>query len=320
MALTSSLQPHLQVPRAADLPRYLAYATRTLGPVLALAVNSPFLPADLYAEAGLDAGAVLGGPHECRIPVFESTVNAGVDPGNVRVPRDVSSLDEAVERIVADPVYVPFLTPPDERGAAYDARVPEFTHKRSTHWRWVRPVLGGRTPRGDDGPEPGNDDGSVRVEYRPLPTQPSVRDTVGFQALVAGLLRGLDDADHPLRDLPWEAARDAFYAAADEGLDADLAWVTADGTHTDDSGAIFAEVFALARRGLRVHGLDDDAIDRYLGPIEARREAGETPSTWKRERVRERLDAGASVAEAVTGAHRDYLQCALTDRPFVEWL
>ncbi|PSP91653.1 hypothetical protein BRC84_06965, partial [Halobacteriales archaeon QS_1_68_44] len=47
-ALTSSIQPHYQVPAAANLPDYFGYALRVAGPLLALAVNSPLFPPSLY--------------------------------------------------------------------------------------------------------------------------------------------------------------------------------------------------------------------------------------------------------------------------------
>ncbi|MFC7135521.1 hypothetical protein ACFQRB_00640 [Halobaculum litoreum] len=96
-SLTTSIQPHLQIPDASTLPAYHDYAVRTLGPVLALATNSPFLPADLYRDpdtgALADAETVMAGPHEHRVYVFEQAVNAGLDDAErkVRVPRDLDT-------------------------------------------------------------------------------------------------------------------------------------------------------------------------------------------------------------------------------------
>jgi hypothetical protein len=356
-ATATSIQPHLQVPDAASIPAYLAVASRTMAPVLALAVNSPFLPADCYAESGgdddggerpaVDVETAFAAPQELRIPVFERTVNAGLASGDekCRVPADVATAREAFGRIAGDVAVAP--TPVSDSAAATDGesaasesagggdsadtgndgetvpygdRFPTFRAKRGTFWRWVRPVVGGDVAAGPDGPAPGNDDASVRVEYRPIPTQPTVDDVVGFQALVSGLVRGLVEADHPITELPWSAARGSFYRVVDDGIDADVQWVTADGDPTDDRSRLYGELFAYARRGLESSGVAADVADELLAPLEARWEARETPAGWKRRRVRDRLDRGASLPEAIADTYREYAELAREHDRFVDWL
>ncbi|WP_204960064.1 hypothetical protein [Salinigranum salinum] len=317
-SLATSIQPHLQVPSGAVFPAYFNTAIRTLGPVLALGTNSPFLPADLYEDVDGDAAEriVDETPHELRVAVFEGSMNAAAPPGagKVRVPPDVGTLEEVVTRLVADETYAPFLDVPDP-DEEYPDPYPELTHKRGTYWRWIRAVIGGQIPRGADG-----DDlrASVRVEYRPLPTQPTIGEAVSLFALVAGLLRGLVTGDHPLRDLPWDDAEATFYRAVDAGLDADLAWVTETGDRTTDAATIYAEVFDYARRGLREAGFGDAGIEEFLRPVERRFETGRTPSRWKKAAVRARLADGASLPEAIVGMQREYVERAGGD-PLVEW-
>jgi len=312
-SLATSIQPHLQLPTAESLPSYYNAAIRTLGPVLALSTNSPFLPPDLYTVDD-PAELVEATPHELRIAAFEQSVNQTANR-KVRVPRDIAATTDAVDRVVADDPIAPFLrewiTEEPREGLAEE--IWEFDYKRTTYWRWLRCVVGGD-------PVGGGDERSLRIEYRPIPTQPTVRDVVGFQALVAGLIRGLVAADHPLADLPWEAAEASFYAAVAEGIDADLAWLTADGERTTDSDVVFSELFAHARRGLTEAGLPDRAIDRYIEPIEARWEARTTPSVWKKSQVRERLRSGASFNEAMGGMQRAYIRKSLETDSFAEWL
>lgn len=126
-----------------------------------------------------------------------------------------------------------------------------------------------------------------RLEFRPLAAQPGVADVCGFQALVADLVHGVVATDHPLPSLPWRAARESFNDAARDGLDADVAWVTADGDRTGDPAVVVPEVFDLARTGLRDRGFDEARVEELLGPIEARWDERTTPATWKRRRVRE---------------------------------
>jgi hypothetical protein len=317
-SLTTSIQPHLQVPSVGAYPRYLNAAIRTTGPLLALTANSPFLPADCYATDD-PYGVVEATPHECRIPVFESAINVDDGRSKVRFPRDIDRATDVVDRIVADRLCAPFLrewVQGDGSDGSFVDAFWELDHKRGTYWRWVRSVIGGD-------PVDGAGDGrSIRVEYRPLPTQPSAADTVAILHLTAGLLRGLVAADHPIVDLPWSDARDAFYAAVDEGSDARPAWVTADGDRTTDPERVFDEVFRYARRGLRAGGLSASTIDERLAPVEHRAarlggDAPVTPSAWKKRRVRGALDDGASLPEAIRRMQAAYAEREGT--PFVEW-
>jgi hypothetical protein len=311
-SLATSIQPHLQVPEAAAFARYFNAALRTTGPLLALTTNSPLLPIDLYGD--VDPGDLLERTHhELRIAVFEQSINGGAPPGegNVRLPHDLDSTAAAVDRIVDDYTYAPALTDGDEAGDLYADEIPEFDRKRGIYWRWVRPVFGGQEVANDHG-------ASVRVEYRPLPTQPTVADNVALQWLTVGLLRGLVETDHPLIDLPWEDARACFYDAARRGPAADLAWVTRAGERTDDPDRVYDDLFATARAGLRSAGVDEATMDDQLAPIERRRET-ESPSAWKLRRVRRELDAGATFEAAVTEMQSAYVERAASGAPFVDW-
>ena len=313
-SLATSIQPHLQIPTAEEFPTYYNTAIRTLGPVLAIGTNSPFLPPDLYNAVDDPRRLVDDTHHELRIAVFEQSVNESPNP-KVRVPCDIDDTTEVVDRVVADDPYAPFLREwlDDSERDSFAAEHWEFDYKRSTYWRWLRCVIGG-DPVGT------GDERSLRIEYRPIPTQPTVRDVVGMQALTVGLIRGLVAANHPLTDLPGDAAEDAFYSAVESGLDADLAWVTADGERTDDSDDIYEEVFEYARRGLRESGVPEADSDHYLAPIEARWEAGTTPSAWKKERVRDHLDAGDSLTDAIEAMQRTYIERSRSRSSFAEWL
>ena len=310
-SLASSLQPHVQIPDAEAFPRYYNAAIRTLGPVLALSTNSPLLPSDLYDAT--DPHRLLDETyHELRVPVFEQSINDAWD--KVRFPRDVARATDTVDRLVADPTCAPFLREWLRDGVreTFPERFWELDHKRGTYWRWVRAVAGGQ-------PVGRGDEWSLRLEYRPLPTQPTVAENVGLLCLVAGLLRGLYAADHPLATLDRDAAERGFYDAVERGIDADLAWVTVDGDRTSDTELIYDELFEFARRGLREQGVAPDTVDEYLAPMEARWTERTTPSRWKLSRVESALDAGAGFDDAVREMQAEYVRRAAAGDPVVEW-
>ena len=313
-SLATSIQPHLQVPRASQFPAYYNTAIRTLGPVLAISANSPFLPHDLYTDVADPAQLIDRTHHELRIAVFEQSVNQSPN-AKVRVPVDIDRAAETVDAVVADDLYAPFLREwtTDEERDAFAEDIWEFRYKRSTYWRWLRCVVGG-TPVGD------GDERSLRIEYRPIPTQPTVQDVVGMQLLTVGLIRGLVATDHPLSDLPWDAARRSFYRAAESGLDADLAWITADGERTDDTETVYDEVFEYARVGLRESDVPAAEIERYLAPIESRWTERTTPSAWKKTRVREALEDGTSLSAAIESMQREYIERSRESASFAEWI
>jgi len=61
-SLITSIQPHYQVAQADTLPVHFRYALRVAGPLLALGVNSPFVPPALYDD-GWDGERVLAEGH-----------------------------------------------------------------------------------------------------------------------------------------------------------------------------------------------------------------------------------------------------------------
>ena len=294
-SLITSIQPHFQVARAADLPAAFNYAVRVAGPLLALAVNSPFFPPDLYDTD--DPERVLADAHdEHRIGVFESVLNRP-DADKVRFPRDLDTVAAAVDRIAADPITAPMPAEDEADGDRFDDDFATFRLKHGTYWRWVRPVFDGPTRSG----------ANARIEFRPIPAQPTVEDSLAFQAAFAGLLTSLPRRRHPVADQDWSVARENFYAAAREGLDAEIGWITNDGQETTATEAVYDDLLSHAVDGLRTAGFDAADAEAMLEPLFVRVREGVTPADWKRARVRERVEAGDGLAAAITGMQRAYL-------------
>ncbi len=309
-SLITSIQPHYQVPHAPDLPLYFNYALRIAGPLLALGVNSPFFPPSLYddvpAEHILEEAWM-----EHRISVFETVLN---DPtagaGKVRFPRDLDTVEDAIDRIATDDDIVPM---PVESGNRFDDQFPHFRQKHGTYWRWVRPVFGGPT----------RSDANARIEFRPISAQPTVRDSIAFLAAFAGLLESVTRLDHPVVELEWELARENFYAAMCDGLEADLSWITNDGKETTDSLTLYEDLLAHAEDGLVGRGLTDEQAAKYLYPLRRRVRQGVTPARWKYERVRSELEDGTDLETAIETMQHEYVtrqRETLLEGSFADWI
>jgi len=306
-SLITSIQPHYQVAHADDLPEHFRYALRIAGPLLAVSVNSPFFPPGLYDA---DGETIMD---ECwmenRIAVFESVLNPE-DTEKVTFPEDIETVDDALDRIAGDETVVPAEIGPKGR---FDDEFAHFRHKHGSFWRWVRPVFGGSTRKS----------ANARIEFRPLPGQPTVRGTISLLAVFAGLLESLPRREHPVYYQSWETAKSNFYAAVRDGLEADLKWVTADGIETDDVEELYAELFELARDGLQLQGLDAEEANRYIQPLRERVDRRVTPARWKYDRVDTRMANGEPFAQAVWGMQSDYVDAqseTLVDGTFLEWL
>ncbi|PSQ08102.1 hypothetical protein BRC97_01625 [Halobacteriales archaeon QS_6_71_20] len=308
-SLITSIQPHYQVASAENIPVNHDLALRVAGPLLALGVNAPLLPPDLYDESATPEAILRDGWDETRVAVFESVLNAeGAE--KVTFPEDLDSVAEAVDRVAADATMVPM---PVEEGDRFDDAFATLRRKHGTYWRWVRPVFDGAT----------RSSANARIEFRPIPAQPTVRDSVAFLAAFAGLMESLPRRRHPVADLDWETAEANFYAAVRDGIDADLSWIATDGAETTDRDAIFDDLLSHAEAGLEDAGLTESEARGYLEPLRWRADAGITPADWKRARVRDRMAVGDGFAEAVHAMQRTYIDhqaSTLVDGTLADWV
>ncbi|MFB6233630.1 MAG: hypothetical protein ABEH61_05165 [Haloarculaceae archaeon] len=310
-SLITSIQPHYQVPHAPDLPKYFRYALRVAGPLLALGVNSPFFPPDLYDDDPDET--ILADAHmEHRIGVFESVLNppeTHPEQPKVCFPTDFETVEEAIDDIAADTCIVPMETTATDR---FDDAFAHFRHKHGSYWRWVRPVFDGAT----------RSQANARIEFRPLPAQPTIRDCVAFEAVFAGLMESLPRLEHPVQSLEWETARRNFYNASRDGLQADIEWITTDGAVTTDIDVVCNELFEYARDGLEVRGLSAEQAHQYLRPLRERLDRRTTPARWKHDRVRSAVEAGVHLPEAIWGAQAEYVDRqseTLIEESFCDW-
>ena len=309
-SLITSIQPHYQVAHASDLPYYFNYALRVAGPLLALGVNSPFFPPDLYDEDATAEDVLADAWMEHRISVFETVLNdPATGEGKVRFPKDLESVDEAIDRIATDDTIVPM---PVDSGERFDDSFSHFRRKHGTYWRWIRPVFGGPTRSA----------ANARIEFRPVAAQPTVRDSIAFLAAFAGLLESLTRLEHPVVELDWAVARENFYAAMREGFDAELTWITNDGKETTDSLELYEDLLAHAEDGLTNRGLTEEEAAKYLYPLRRRVRQKMTPARWKHDRVREAVDDGADLEAAIESMQQRYVENqseTLLEGSFADW-
>jgi gamma-glutamyl:cysteine ligase YbdK (ATP-grasp superfamily) len=296
VSLTSSIQPHYQCREATALPSHMRTALRVAGPLLAVGVNSPFFPPELYEDGEIPVGpGSRAGHHELRVPVYEQMMNPQTGEPKVRFPEDIATPAEAVDRIATDTTIVAATI---EAGERFDDQFVHFKHKHGSYWRWVRPVFDGQSEGA----------ASARIEFRPLPGQPTIPDAVAFLATLAGLLTSMHATDHPARTLEWETARENFYAAARDGLQADLVWRTSGGERTTDTHEIFADLFDVAVAGLERHGLPREDAETRIAPLRDRVRHGVTPAGWKLSAADAAHERGESPAEAIRTAQKQYIQ------------
>ena len=309
-SLITSIQPHYQVAQADTLPVHFRYALRIAGPLLALGVNSPFFPPELYDDDWDGERILAEGASENRIHVFESVLNARTDEDKVRFPRDLFDVETAVDRIATDETLIPM--PESDGYDRFDDAFATFRTKHGTYWRWVRPVFEGSS----------RSSANARIEFRPVPAQPTVRDSIAFQAAFAGLMGALPRHEHPVIGLDWETARENFYAAVADGLDAEMEWIDHGGERTTDTAALYDDLLDHAAAGLVTAGCSEDEAESWLAPLRFRAQRGTTPADWKREAVRSRIDGGETFADAVYDTQRSYIEkqtYTLVNGGFSEW-
>ena len=254
-AAATSFQIHLQC-RPESAARAYNAAIAASGPMVALAANSPFLfGKSLWAET--------------RIPLFEQAVSVG--PRNApRVGFGEGYARESLSEVFRENrerhlILLPYVQ---------DEPPSKFSHVRfqnGTVWRWNRPLLGfdfDGTPH-------------LRIEHRVVPAGPTIDDCVANTAVFMGLARALIDAATPIEDeLPFDVAKANFYAAAREGLDAELVW--RDGKPHQARALLLDELLPAAADALGRLDIPAPEIERHVGLATRRVERDQNGAIWQR--------------------------------------
>ncbi len=282
----TSFQIHLKV-SPDEATRVYNCSKILAAPMVAISANSPYLfGCDLWDES--------------RIPLFEQAVSVGGSIFSERVTFGLRYLDASVlECFTANLKRFPVLLP-----QVMDEPPERLAHLRlhnGTIWRWNRPLIGfeasGRP--------------HLRIEHRVVPAGPTVVDAIANAALYFGAVHSLSqDVTPPERRLPFPAAKANFYAAAREGLNAEIEWL--DGRRARVTEVLRGDLLPRARLGLTAMGVDADEADLWLGIISARLESGRTGAAWQRAFVAR----NGHDMQALTGA---YLERQDSGLPVHEW-
>ncbi|MBI1195375.1 MAG: glutamate--cysteine ligase, partial [Gammaproteobacteria bacterium] len=203
-AAATSFQIHVQVTQAQSVRFYNA-AQILSAPMVAACANSPFLFGKELWE-------------ETRIPLFEQaiglqTAEDGHPCQRVTFGTDYvrDSLFECFEENIRT---YPILLPANLEEA--EEHLPHLRLHNGTIWRWNRPLIGF-----DTGGRP-----HLRIEHRVVPSGPTVRDCIANAAFFCGLIHELGTTSTPAEDrLDFSDAKNNFYAAARQGLDARIKWL-----------------------------------------------------------------------------------------------
>lgn len=290
-AATTSFQLHLQVPYEQS-GRYYNASLITCAPLLAAGVNSPLLFGHRLWQ-------------ETRVPLFEQAVDVGgyaglgdADIRRVTFGRDYVS-NSLLELFEENLKHYPVLLPMPQNEPS--ERLPHLRLHNGSIWRWVRPLIGfdaaGR--------------GHVRLEQRVLPSGPTVLDMMANAAFYFGLVHALARMPRAAEsELSFADVRTSFYAAARDGLDAELVWL--DGRRHPARELILAECLPLARQGLSDFGLADEEIAHGLEVLEMRVRTGMTGAQWQLRRLQ---NVGGDAQRMMV----DYLENQRGGAPVHEW-
>jgi CBS domain-containing protein len=263
----TSFQVHMQV-GASEFVRYYNWAQAISAPVLASAVNSPFL---LNHRLW----------HETRLALFQhATDTRSVVHKERNQPPRVNFgerwVDESIIEVLREDAirFRILLTQAVEENSLEvlaKGGIPSLSAWRlhnGTIWRWNRACYG--VTNGKPG---------LRIEARFLPAGPSVVDEMANAAFFLGLMTALPEEFGDIREyMSFDEAKSNFFNAARYGLGGQIRGL--DGKSRRVGRLILEELLPRARVGLEIAGIDASDSGRLLDIIEERVTAERSGSRW----------------------------------------
>jgi len=266
-ACNTGFQVHLQVTPQDFVPKY-NIAQLVTAPVLAATVGSPILFGKrLWSET--------------RIALFQQsvdtrTVGDHLRESSPRVTFGNKWVEESILEIFQEDtaryrVMLSSEVTEDVEKLLDEGKPPELRALQvhnGTVYRWNRPCYGITDGKAH-----------LRIENRVCPSGPTVTDEVANSAFWLGLMNKMGDY-HPnvSQEMNFDEARMNFVAASKMGLDTTFRWF--DDKRYNAVELISEELLPIAKEGLQEANINGSDIDDYLGIIEQRVNAGQTPSHW----------------------------------------
>ncbi len=304
----TSWQVHLKVPPA-DFARVYNAAQIATAPVLAVSGNAPtFLGHRLWAET--------------RVALYRQSVDDRLDetlddwrPGRVTFGHGWvrhGAAEQFAESVALHAPLLAVLGDEDPLEVTDAGGVPALMELRLHHgtvWRWNRAVYDGV------------DGGHLRVEMRALPAGPTVTDMLANTAFLVGVTLALAaDADRLVTRLTFGQARRNFYAAARDGIDAELLWPSETAPSPRRIGAVelIERLLPAARTALVAAGVLPAEIDPLLAVIAARAASRQTGARWQLATLAA-LEGRVARDDALVQMLARYEERSAQGRPVHEW-
>jgi CBS domain-containing protein/gamma-glutamylcysteine synthetase len=305
-ACNTSFQVHLQV-APKDFVKMYNIAQTLLAPMISIAANSPIV-----------FGRRLW--HETRIALFQQSLDTRTSSEHLRErsPRvsfgkdwlHESILEIYKEDIARFRVLLGDNIEEDSLDIIAKNKVPKLRALQihnSTVYRWNRPCYG----ISDNGKP------HLRIECRVLPAGPSVVDATANAAFWLGLMIGFaDEYDDIRKEISFEDIRDNFDKAAKFGFDTKYTWFNDEKISPQD--LILKKLLPIAKKGLKLRGVDEADITKYMGIIEERAQKHMTGARWQL-RAFTKLIKEVTVDEAVTTMTSAIIKNQWQQKPVHTW-
>ena len=305
-ACNTSYQVHLQVTPDTFVPMY-NIAQAVAAPILAIAANSPLV-----------FGKRLW--HESRIALFQQSLDVRTSKEHMRTsePRvsfgtqwlDKSIMEIYKEDIARFRVLLGTEIDQDSLEMIGQRKVPNLRALQvhnGTVYRWNRPCYG----ISDNGMP------HLRIENRVLPSGPTVLDQTANAAFWLGVMIGMAHEFKDIREhLSFADVKDNFSKAAKFGIDSQFTWFN--NRKITCRELILQELIPLAYNGLKLQGIDQADIERYLSVIQGRAEVHQNGARWLLKSFTQ-LTERVNRDEAVTILTSQMVKCQLEQEPVHQW-